>query len=585
MSSNTIKPRWYLLNPDPLTVQQLSQSISCSPLMATLLINRGIQTPGAANTFLNATLQHLRSPMDLKDMDVAVERVAAAISNRERILIFGDYDVDGITATALLVEFLQHCGATVTYYIPHRLTEGYGLKEQHIQKFTTPRSCDLIITVDCGSSSHAAVAKARAAGMDVIITDHHRLDGDLPAAVAVVNPKRPDCHAGLENLAGVGVAFYLIIALRKHLREAGFWQSTAEPNLKLFCDLVALGTVADMVPLCDENRIFSRAGLEIMQQQRRSGLLALQQDCGIDRQPANTVDISFRLAPRLNAAGRIEHACMAVQLLMQHDPAQARTGAQLLSQLNGQRQVTEQAILDEINGTLQRHPEYLAGRGLVMFNPHWHQGVLGIVAARLMRRHFRPVVLLGLANGRAKGSARSIPGFDLYQGLTACADWLHAFGGHAMAAGLEIEPEKIDAFRRQFNQVVASATTPDDFIPLLTIDSRLPLSAINADVLTDLNRLKPYGEGNPEPVFVAENVRVLRSDIVGKKHRRMLLQADTSVGSPIEAIQFNIDTRKAAPSAIPRLVFRLQQNQWQGRVKNQLVIEDYEYFPCKNDGM
>lgn len=575
-----MKPRWQLLTPDPHIVQTLSQTLPCSPLTATLLVNRGLTTPEAADTFLNASLQHLRSPFSLKDMDVAVPRIHSAIVRQEKILIFGDYDVDGITAAALLHGFLKHCGANVTCYIPHRVTEGYGLKVQHIDAFAANGDCDLIITVDCGSSSHTAVEAARGHQMDVIITDHHHLADDLPPALAVINPKRADCTAGLQHLAGVGVAFYLLIALRSWLREAGFWKTVREPNLKHCCDLVALGTVADMVPLCEENRIFSRTGLNVMQQQQRAGIWALLEDCGLLRQPAEAGDISFRLAPRLNAAGRLKHAHTALKLLMQQDPEASRTLARDLSQLNKQRQAEEQLILDDILETLRGHPEYLATRSLVLFDSQWHQGILGIVAARLMQRYYRPVILLSLVNGRAKGSARSIPGFDLYQGLSACTEWLSAFGGHAMAAGLEIDPDNIDRFRRHFNQVVTATTTPDDFVPLLTIDSRLPLNQVHAGLFQELDTLKPFGSGNPEPVFVAEKVRVLTSTIVGQNHRRMMLQDESATSPPIEAIQFNAPVHQKPPAMLARLVFRLHRNHWQGRVKNQLLVVDYENFPC-----
>jgi single-stranded-DNA-specific exonuclease len=570
-----MEKRWHILTPEPAVVSALRESLGCHPVVATLLANRRLESPEQAQSFLNASLSQLRPPTGLKDLAPAVERMARAVTSGESILLFGDYDVDGTTATAVLFEFLRACGASVTYYIPHRLKEGYGLQARHISEVAVPRRAALLITVDCGSGSYAAVEAARTAGVDVIITDHHTIGEQLPKALAVINPKRKDCTAGLDRLAGVGVAFCLALALRKHLRDLGFWKDRAEPNMRSLCDMVALGTIADMVPLLEENRILAKAGLELIGSGRRPGLVALMDAAGISNRPADSEDVAFRLGPRLNAAGRVDHAGLAVDLLTTDRLDTARQIAQTLNALNANRQDIERGILADIQTVISRQPELLKRRTLVLAHAGWHEGVLGIVASKVMDRYYRPVVLIGLSGGSGRGSARCIPGIDLYACLSACQAHLEELGGHMQAAGLKISEAQLPAFRQAFEEAVRQATGPDLFTPTLAIDAELDLGEISEDLVDQLETLMPFGTGNPEPLFMARDVLVVSSSRVGQHHRRLMLrQASGPAHQALRAIHFHVDAPSASQDRFERLVFKLRWNRWNGNRTIQLVIEE-----------
>lgn len=565
------------MQPDLKTVQTLCGEIKCNPIVGIILMNRRIFSPTDVSRFFSSSFKDLRAPFSIKDMDTAVRRIHTAITTHEKILIFGDYDVDGITATTLLYQFLQYTGADVTYYIPHRVREGYSLQAGHISDYVLPNKIRLIITVDCGSKSHEAVIMAQNAGTDVIITDHHTLSEELPPAVAVVNPKRPDCTAGFETLAGVGVAYCLLISLRKHLREMNFWTAPnrPEPNLKYFCDLVALGTVADVVPLVNENRIFSKTGLEILNTTKRPGIRALVKACGIRSKMTSTDDILFRLAPRLNAAGRIGHAKTAVSLLTTDDSETAKKISSSLNHVNQERKRIEKKIYKDILEYVNLHPEMLRQHSLVLTDPGWHEGVIGIVASKIVEKYYRPVILISTRNGIGKGSGRSIPGFDLHNGLVACADDLEYFGGHSMAAGLTIKAENISRFRKHFEKAVRKKTTPSDFLQTVLVDYELGFDEISGELIDALESLEPYGEGNPEPLFMTRNVKVLSSEIVGGSHRRMTLkQVSEKPGRPVNAIHFNIDTDARLREHFHQIAFRLRWNRWNGRQTAQIIIEE-----------
>ena len=569
-----MEKRWHILTPEAGVVSTLRTTLGCHPMMATLLANRGLESPEQAHGFLNVSLSQLRPPTGLKDLEPAVKRMARAVASSEPILLFGDYDVDGTTATAVLFEFLKACGASVTYYIPHRLKEGYGLQARHISEVAVPRRAALLVTVDCGSGSYAAVEAAREAGVDVIITDHHTVGDRLPRALAVINPKRKDCTAGLDQLAGVGVAFCLALALRKHLRDLGFWKNRAEPNMRSLCDLVALGTIADMVPLRDENRILAKTGLEVIGSGRRPGLVALVDAAGISNRAADSEDVAFRLGPRLNAAGRVDHAALAVDLLTTDRLDIARQIAQTLNTLNANRQDIERGILADIQTVIARQPKLLERRTLVLAHPGWHEGVLGIVASKVMDRYYRPVVLIALRDGSGRGSARCIPGIDLYACLSACHAHLEDLGGHLQAAGLKVSEAQLPAFSQAFEEAVRQVSEPDLFIPMLGIDAELNLDEISEDLVDQLETLMPFGSGNPEPVFMARDVAVVSSSRVGQYHRRLVLrQASGPPHQSIRAIHFHADAHSASQDRFERMAFKLRWNRWNGTRTIQLVIE------------
>jgi single-stranded-DNA-specific exonuclease len=572
-----MKKHWHMLKPNPATVRELSRNLNFHPLTAAVLANRNYTTPADARHFLNVSLNDLRPPASLKDARTAVKRIYEAITKRQKILIFGDYDVDGITSTVILLNFLRDVGADVTYYIPHRITEGYSIQSRHISHYARPNRFDLIITVDCGSDSHAAAVAANKHGIDMVITDHHNIGPDIPPALAVINPKRADCQSGLQNLAGVGVAFFLIIRLRAYLREQGFWRERSEPNLKNYCDLVALGTVADMVPLIEENRILCKIGLDLINAGYRPGLNALAKAGGIRNATLDAADIAFKLAPRLNAAGRMDHAARAVELLTTNDTEYAASTAQTLNILNQKRQQLEKGTLTEIEEYLRVNPSLLSRQSLVLSQDNWHAGILGIVASRIMERYYRPVILIATETDFGKGSARSVPGVDLYQALTECQTLLEAFGGHSLAAGLKIRRENIAEFQQEFENTIQKIAQPENLVKQLEIDGELDFSAISDKLIDELESLMPYGTGNPEPLFVSSNVRVVSSKIVAQHHRRMVLKhASGRSGPAFQAIHFNVDEHSAQKNTFAHLVFKLHWNRWNGSKTAQIVVEDLE---------
>jgi single-stranded-DNA-specific exonuclease len=572
-----MKNHWKMFDPDPHKVKELSQKLSCHPVTASVLINRDIHTIQTATDFLSASLNNIRSPFALKDMDVAINRIYKAITAHEKILIFGDYDVDGITATVILLNFLRYAGADVSYYIPHRVTEGYSIQPGHISRYARPHKIDLIITADCGSDSHQTVAAAKRSGIDMIITDHHTITENIPPALAVINPKRRDCPAGLQNLAGVGVAFFLLICLRTHLRQKGFWQERPEPNLKNYCDLVTLGTVADMVPLIEENRILCKTGLKLILAGRRTGLAALLEASAIHNDYLNADDIAFRLAPRLNAAGRMDHAARAVELLTAKDIDIAGKTAHTLNLLNQKRRQIEQGMLADIQRFLENNSSLLQRRSLVLSGQGWHVGVLGIVASQMVNAYYRPVVLITTRDGMGMGSGRSVAGLNLYDALASCKPYLETFGGHSMAAGLKIREENIADFQNAFENVIRRLSQPEDLTPTLHIDSELDFDIISDTLVNEMEALMPFGSGNPEPLFLTANVTVVSSKIVGKNHRRMILRQSSKPNTPVfHAIQFNADSRVSTKHSFSQIVFKLRWNRWKDRKTVQLVVEDLQ---------
>jgi single-stranded-DNA-specific exonuclease len=568
-----------ILRPDMVTVKTVQRALKSSLVLAKVLVNRNIETPEDAFSFMHPSFDSLASPFAIKDMEKAINRVSRALETREKIVIFGDYDVDGVTSTAVILEFLTAAGADVSWYIPHRDNEGYGFQESHIEKEVIPPETGLIITVDCGSSSHDAIDKACKAGIDVVVTDHHTITHELPRAVAVVNPRRPDCPSGLGYLAGVGVAFYFIIGLRQKLREKDFWNSRPEPNLKQMCDLVALGTIADLVPMVAENRVFSKIGLDIIGSGKRPGIKALANACRIKKTVIESDDVAFKMAPRLNAAGRINHAKDALLLLTEENLKQAAQLAESLCEMNTTRKIMENSILEEIRTYLQDHPGRLKMRTIVLYRDSWQQGLLGIVASRLVDLYFRPVVLISGQGSNCRGSARSIPGFDMYKGLESCSSFIQEFGGHKMAAGLSIKADQIERFCHAFEFEAKKRLTSELMIPEVDVDCKLSFSEISAAILDELESVQPFGSDVPEPLFLAENVYVLFAKTVGENHRQMRISQvkqgrDHREGQAINAIQFNINPSEPVPDMYDRVLFRLKWNYWNGKKSPQIIIED-----------
>ncbi|MEW5910731.1 MAG: DHHA1 domain-containing protein, partial [Thermodesulfobacteriota bacterium] len=412
---------------------------------------------------------------------------------------------------------------------------------------------------------------------DVIVTDHHRISSPITGAIAVINPNREGCSSGLGHLAGVWVSFFLVIALRTFLRDKGFWKERSEPNLKQFFDLVTLGTVADMAPLIHENRIFYKSGLSMIRSGQRRGIRALAESSGTPIHSVDTDDIAFRLSPRLNAAGRIGHAMTAFELLLEKEKESAREKADLLCQLNSTRQNLEKRLIEEIDHQLRTLPKMLRKRSLVVWGEGWHEGILGIAASRLADRYYRPTILISLTDGSGKGSARSIPGIDICRSLQLCINDLEGYGGHPMAAGLKVKSDSIATFAENFDNAVAAVTRPDDFIPKITIDCTLPFEDLSSELIDGLEEIKPYGTGNPAPLFMAENVSVIKSRIVGGAHRRMILSQKTGHRREgIEAIQFNTSPDLELKDRFSRIAYHPCWNSWEGRKNPQIIIHEAE---------
>ena len=558
-------------------VATLSRELYCQPLIARLLAIRGICSKPEADRFLTPSFGHLTDPFSMADMRNAVQRIGHAICHGEKIMVHGDYDADGITATALLVDFLTRCGARVRYAIPYRMTDGYGLSEDFVIKRAKPAGIRLIVTVDCGTSSAKAVSRARMLGIDTIVTDHHPSDSPPLDAIAVVNPNRQDCPSGLPHLAGVGVAFYLVIALRSHLREKGFWKTRPEPNLKRLCDLVAIGTVADVVPLIKENRALTTSGVEALNRSSRPGIEALIKLSDGSQQPVDTESIAFRLAPRINAAGRLAHARLACELLLSGNKKKASRLAAALCRLNNRRQAMEAALSETILDHLGASSTATSPSVIVVSGEGWHEGILGIVASRLTRRFNCPSVVIGTRNGTGKGSARSVDSIDLTLALQQCQDLLDRFGGHPLAAGLSLPTSNIDAFRTRMETIVEKTIGKTTARPVLNIDASIPLSSLNTVFMDALQQLEPFGQGNPAPVFMTTEVRASRLQIVGQNHLKMILHDKSSRGGPFPAIWFNASRNlQPHPAILGKIAYRPQWNYWNGRKQLQLLIEDIQ---------
>jgi single-stranded-DNA-specific exonuclease len=558
---------------DPGEVRLLAQELGCHHVTAGLIWNRGFTTVESARFFLNPDFSRLTDPFVMKDMQPAVERIYRAVINKEKILIFGDFDADGVTATALIHEFLSRVEAHVTWYIPHRIKEGYGLLPDHVQ-MAASQAVDLIITVDCGISSADAVAAAAAEDMDVIITDHHEPGSELPRAVAIVDPKQPDCPSGLSFLAGVGVAFFLVMGLRKFFREKALWDAYPEPQLLPFLDLFAMGTIGDMVPLVDENRALCMAGIRQMRTMARPGIRALAKAARIDLNRMDSDDISFKMVPRINAAGRMSHARICVSLLTSRTLADAEKTAFLLDDLNGRRQTIEQEIIAQIERRIQEEPSLLENRLLMLWDEHWNPSVLGIAASKLARKYVCPVLLLSCNHQMAVGSGRSINHINIHEALTANAHLLEKFGGHAMASGLSLSPDRLKELESGLQAHLNTHYSPADFSKTLTIDAVLDMDDICLDLARDLDRLRPFGTDNPEPLFLAKRLNVVSSTIIGRSHRKMLLKsADDVTGKAVEAFHFNVSDPLQAPVFYDQLAFRLKLSKFKADIP-QMIVEE-----------
>ena len=561
---------WHIKD-DPPNASWLARKLGVSKLLAALLLNRDISTTDSAASFLSPRLANMRDPFLLKDMDSAVELIGNGITAKKRITIYGDYDADGLTATALLVDFFSKLNAPVSFYIPHRLEEGYGLNEGAI-KGIAEGGAELMITVDCGISSPSEIALAQGLGLEVVVTDHHQIPGDFQRTCPTINPMRTDSAFPFRELSGVGLALYLAIAIRSHLRERGFFNKVPEPDLRPYLDLVALGTVADIVPLVGENRIFVKTGLATLMEDSRPGIKALREVSGIKGgQVLTTEDIAFRLAPRLNALGRLGSATSAVRMLTTGSESEAESTAKRMEFLNSQRQAIESRITLESREKIEGMEDLDTRRTLVLFDPKWHRGVVGIVASKIVEQYYRPTLILALEGDFLKGSGRSIEGFDLYQALFDLRDLLDHFGGHHYAAGVSLHVRKVREFCKRFEEIASKRIDPDYLIPRVEVDAMLDLDAVTPQLLKELEMLMPHGYRNPQPLFCAGPLDVVSSRVVGNSHLRLKVRQR---GITFDCIAFGKAQFHPLDGKSVDILFHIGTNTWQGIESIQLTVVD-----------
>ncbi len=553
--------RWILPETiDTSIARALARELGVAPFVGELLVRRGFDTAESASRFLDPRLKTLGDPFLLPDMDRAVERILAALDEGERIVLYGDYDVDGVTSLALLSRTLQAFGATPECFLPIRMDEGYGLSADGVKRCVETLLPELLIAVDCGTSSVAEIAALRAEGVDVIVIDHHEIKGALPQCVALVNPKRAKEY---HYLCSVGLVFKVAHALLKRRPLPDF-------DLREYLDLVALGTVADLVPLVDENRIVVKAGLAQLAKTRWIGLSALMEVAGV-RPPLQPVDVGFKLGPRMNAAGRLGTAQDALELLLTDDPSRARSISQALDIQNRERRSVEDAVLAAAEAQIEEWFDVQRDAAIVVGDDGWHPGVVGIVASRILRRHHRPTLVIGFdSEGMGKGSGRSIDGLSLVYALTQCGSLLEKYGGHEMAAGLTLRRENFDEFRNAF-RVCARATLNDEQLqPRLRLDAEITLGDIGLDLLQQHDTLQPFGMGHRQPIFFARGVRLAAEPRVMKeKHLSLIFRQG---GDEYRAVWFG-----SASEALPRLpwdvAFEIERNDYQGNVSAQIHVK------------
>ena len=579
-----IEKRW-VVKPqgNPEAVAAMAAATGISPVLANLLVQRGIDTLEKAKKFFNPQLSDLHDPFLMKDMDKAVERVERAVRNREKIMVYGDYDVDGTTAVALVYKFLRQIGhKDLLFYIPDRYTEGYGISTKGIDH-AARKGATLIIALDCGIKAIEKVDYAKRKGVDFIICDHHLPAEEIPRAVAVLDPKRADCSYPFDELSGCGVGFKLVQA---YCQKNGIPFQQIEPLL----DLLAVSIASDIVPLVDENRILAHYGLLRLNASPSKGLLSIIKICGLDRHNITIDDIVFKIGPRINAAGRMrmdendENAApsggyAAVNLLIEGNESLAEEFGSVIDGFNQDRKCIDRSVTQEAHDFIEAHAELKAAKSTVIYNPRWMKGIVGIVASRLIETYYRPTVVLTMSNGFVTGSARSVPGFDLYQAIESCSALLENFGGHMYAAGLTMRPERVEEFTRRFNAYVEENIDPITLQPQVEIDSELFFSNITPAFRRDLNRFQPFGPGNPAPVFVTRGVVSHgETKLVGAdcEHLRMDLMQRQKPNTAIQTIAFQQPThyewiRAGHPIDV---CYQIVENHYRGSVSVQLRIKD-----------
>lgn len=560
--------RWNLKRSDVLKQKILSDSLNVSPIIAQLLINRGLSEVNQARAFLKGGISELYDPFLMDGMRESVHRIKEAIEKKEKVLIHGDYDVDGITAVSLLIFTLKDFGIEPSYYIPDRITEGYGLGPAGVEE-AVKIGASLVITVDCGISSLEEVKALNSYGIDVIITDHHEASQVLPPAFSIINPHKEDCAYPDKNLSGVSIAFKLCEALYSGSDSKNIWKHL---------DLVSLGTISDVAPLLGENRILVKEGLRLLKNGASNiGVRALVEASGLKKKNFGSFEIGFILGPRINAIGRLGSADAAVELLVTDDAKIAATLAKRLNEANRERQKIEGSTLKEALSKIEKDINFKEHKVIVLHNENWHAGVIGIVASRISDRFYRPTILVSIKDGIGRGSGRSIQGFHLFEALMDCGDLLREYGGHRYACGLTVLEENLARFKNTINDIADGVLTGEDLVPRLDIDMDIALSSLDHKLLEDLSELEPFGEHNPRPVFCSKNLRLTRPlRVIKGEHIKLWV---TDGVKNFEAIGFGLAKEEDIASALKRspeidIAYTVSLNTWQGLDSIQLNIED-----------
>ncbi|MGB4771057.1 MAG: single-stranded-DNA-specific exonuclease RecJ [Chitinophagaceae bacterium] len=562
-----MEKRWKMREADPAVVDALRTSLNIHPAVCTMLAERGISGFDEAKTFFRPTLDMLHDPFLMKDMHKAVDRIDAARKNHERVMIYGDYDVDGTTAVGCMYRFLAQVFPTdkLDFYIPHRYREGYGISKQGID-FAASDGFTLMIALDCGIKSVELIGYAKSLGIDFIVCDHHLPGSSLPPAVAILNPKQSDCNYPYKELCGCGVGLKLVMALTQH------WNLPTSHYLELL-DLTATAVAADIVPITGENRVIAYFGLEKANKNPSLALKAIMDVSGVSGKIL-IHHLVFMVAPRVNAAGRMDDARKVIELFTAADESTAKAIALQLQADNTERKEADQSITQEALDLVRQTEPDQPKRSTVVYQPHWHKGVVGIVASRLIDHYYRPTIVLTKSGDLVAGSARSIPGFNIHDGLEQCSDLLLGFGGHYFAAGMTMNPDNVEAFARRFNEIVTATVPEDAFIPELLLDAEVRLLDLTMKFYDILTQMEPFGPENPQPVFVARGLRDLgHSKVVKDLHLRLVAQQN---GHPMQGIGFNMAEKiKIVRSGFPfDVAFHLDVNEWQGKKTLQMRILD-----------
>jgi single-stranded-DNA-specific exonuclease len=553
---------------DEQAVDHLAQELGIPDVLALILLKRGIDCFDKARTYFRPDLEELHNPFLMKDMDIAVDRLHRALEKGEKILVYGDYDVDGVSGSSLFYLILSRMvGSKAMYYIPDRISEGYGLSKQPIQEYAE-KGVSLILTIDCGVTAVEEIRFAKELGVDVVVCDHHEPGDELPPAVAILDPKRPDCPYPFKELAGVGVGFKFMQALYRRL-------GLTDSELDEYMDIVAIGSCADIVPLVDENRILVRHGLDRVNYNPRYGVKALLESSGIDRKEITVSLVVFVIAPRINAVGRMGDARRAVQLFTSPNLQRARTLARELERENRVRRDVDETTFKEALEIVETKLDIENDYAFVVYKRDWHPGVIGIAASRIVEKYYRPTIMISVVDGIGKGSARSISNFNIYEAIKECSEYLVAFGGHKYAAGLAIQEEKIPPFIEKFKKIAREKITEKDLVPAIRIDCEVKLSDFDERLIRLLKLMGPFGPLNLRPVFVSNSLKVVgEASIVGTNHLKLCLEQD---GVQMNAIGFNLGDRLdeiTQNNGVIDCAYVVEENFWNGKKELQIRLKD-----------